>query len=176
MTIWGHELSELFWRGGFVMWPLLLCSILALAVSLERIVVLLYRSPRFDYFSQQLRRLVLNRELDQARELVANASSPIAQVAGRYLSRLDGSKESREETVSREASEQLAVLEKRMNILAVIGRLTPMLGLLGTVAGLIDCFHNIEVLQGQLQPSDLASGIWKALLTTVFGLTVALPT
>ena len=84
--------------------------------------------------------------------------------------------ETREEIVNREASEQIARLETRINWLSIIGTLAPMIGLLGTVIGLVEAFYQIEQQGGQVQPGDLASGIWTALLTTVFGLVVALPT
>jgi len=67
-------------------------------------------------------------------------------------------------------------MERRLNWLSIIGHLSPILGLLGPVAGLIEAFHQIEVVGGQVRPGDLAAGIWKALLTTVFGLVIALPT
>ena len=67
-------------------------------------------------------------------------------------------------------------MESRIHWLSVIGHLAPMVGLLGTVWGLVEAFHQIESQGGNVQPGHLASGIWKALLTTVFGLVVALPT
>jgi biopolymer transport protein ExbB len=78
--------------------------------------------------------------------------------------------------VGQRASQQVTLLERRLSWLSVIGHLAPMIGLLGTVWGLVDAFHQIESQGGNVQPSDLASGIWQALLTTVFGLIVALPT
>ena len=78
--------------------------------------------------------------------------------------------------MAREASIQLSMMERRVHWLSVIGSLTPMIGLLGTVLGLVQAFKQIESLGGQVQPGDLAAGIWTALLTTVFGLSVALPT
>ena len=62
-----------------------------------------------------------------------------------------------------------------MRLLATITHLAPFLGLLGTVTGLVSAFHQIELLGGQVQPSDLAGGIWQALITTVFGLVIAIP-
>ncbi|MGC3968005.1 MAG: MotA/TolQ/ExbB proton channel family protein [Pirellulales bacterium] len=99
----------------------------------------------------------------------------MARSAQSYLEHLDLSAEAREDIVGRTVSESVAVLENRLHWLSIIGVLAPMLGLLGTVAGLVEAFNDIERAGGQVQPKDLAAGIWAALLTTVFGLVVALP-
>jgi len=99
----------------------------------------------------------------------------LARVAEVYLEHERTSDALREEIVAREASIQLSTMERRVHWLSVIGSLAPMIGLLGTVLGLVQAFKQIESLGGQVQPGDLSAGIWTALLTTVFGLTVALP-
>ena len=79
------------------------------------------------------------------------------------------------EILGREASRQVTRLERDMNWLATIASIATLLGLLGTVTGLVTAFHQIEVHGGQAQPGDLAAGIWEALITTVFGLVIAIP-
>src|SRR3989338_4894271 len=66
-------------------------------------------------------------------------------------------------------------MKPRLQALAAITHLAPLLGLLGTVTGLVTAFHQIEILGGTVQPNDLAAGIWEALITTVFGLVIAIP-
>jgi biopolymer transport protein ExbB len=66
-------------------------------------------------------------------------------------------------------------VEKNLRILAALAHLAPLVGLLGTVQGMVVAFSKIESIQGTVKPSDLAGGIWEALLTTVFGLVVAIP-
>jgi biopolymer transport protein ExbB len=130
----------------------------------------------FPRFVGDLRPLVMSGRLSEALRLAESSPSPLARVAAAHLRHLDAPPSVRDEIVGREASQQLARLEKRLNWLAVIGQLAPMLGLLGTVTGLVTAFWQIEAKAGQVQPADLASGIWEALLTTVFGLVIALPT
>ena len=173
---WGKTLSELFDQGGFVMYPLLVCSIVAVSVAIERILVLILHRDRYDRFVLELETRLTDSGVEGAKALLANLNSPLAHVAGSILNHVHVKPDTREEIVNREASEQIAHLEKRINWLSIIGTLAPMIGLLGTVIGLVEAFYQIEQQGGQVQPGDLASGIWTALLTTVFGLIVALPT
>ncbi|QGJ68837.1 Outer membrane transport energization protein ExbB [Planctomycetales bacterium 10988] len=174
---WGQNLYQLLLRGGPFMWPLVICSVFAVAIALERLVVFMFRSPPMQTRSllQKLNQLLEKGEEDKAVKAVQTARGPVARVVECLFFYRNKPPKLRDEIVNREASQQLAILETRLNWLATIGHLSPMLGLLGTVAGLISCFHSIELQGGQVQPGDLASGIWQALLTTVFGLCVALP-
>lgn len=174
--MWGHDPVELFERGGPVMWPLLAASVLAVAVIIERVIVFLYTSGSYRALVRQLEKPVRAKNYDEARSILAKSRSPVARVAETYLEHLDEPAAAREEFVSADASQRLTRLETRLNWLSIIGHLAPMIGLLGTVTGLIDAFHAIELNAGQVQPTDLAQGIWSALLTTVAGLVVALPT
>ena len=173
---WGKTLGELFEQGGFVMYPLLVCSIVAVSVVIERIIVLLLNRSNYDQFSSELESKLTRTDLSSAREWLQTLSNPLGHVADCHLQHAELTPETREEIVNREASEQIARLETRINWLSIIGTLAPMIGLLGTVIGLVEAFYQIEQQGGQVQPGDLASGIWTALLTTVFGLVVALPT
>ena len=173
---WGKTLSELFDQGGFVMYPLLVCSIIAVSVAIERILVLLLHRESYDRFVLELEKRLTNSGAEGVSTWLADINSPLAHVAGSIFNHIHVKRDTREEIVNREASEQIAHLEKRINWLSIIGTLAPMIGLLGTVIGLVEAFYQIEQQGGQVQPGDLASGIWTALLTTVFGLIVALPT
>lgn len=175
--MWGSSPVELFHRGGGVMWPLLLMSVVALAVAVERgVVFLVYARLRFAAFVARLEPLVRAGRIGEARQLAARETHPTAAVAATYLAQVSTSSELRGEIVGREASLRIAALARRLHLLSAIGHLAPMLGLLGTVTGLVTAFWQIELKAGQVQASDLASGIWEALLTTVFGLCVAIPT
>jgi len=146
------------------------------AVTLERAVVFWALRCNFRKWIEELGSLVRSGRIADARRRLQTQRHPTARVAAAYLDRLDVSSDLRHEIVGREASQGIAAVETRLNWLATIGHLAPMLGLLGTVTGLISAFHQIQQRAGQVQPSDLAGGIWEALLTTVFGLVVALPT
>lgn len=173
--MWGYDFKELFVRGGEVMWPILACSIIGLAVAVERMLVFLWYSTSYRGLVRALSTAIDRGDLDAARRIARQRRGPLARAAESYLSHLSLSSEAREDIVGRIVSENVARLENRLHWLSIIGVLSPMLGLLGTVAGLVEAFNQIELMGGQVQPQHLASGIWAALLTTVFGLVVALP-
>ena len=173
---WGKTLFELFEQGGFVMYPLLLCSVVAVCVTLERIIVLIHRRGHYESFMDNLEQRLATQSIADVIGWLRNINFPLAIVASCSLQQDDVNQELREEIVNREASQQITLLERRINWLSVIGTLAPMIGLLGTVCGLVEAFYAIEQAGGQVHPGDLAAGIWTALLTTVFGLIVALPT
>jgi biopolymer transport protein ExbB len=81
----------------------------------------------------------------------------------------------RRDNVGRRGTLVLEDVERRLRVLAAIAHLAPLVGLLGTVVGMVVAFAQIQELQGAAKPADLAGGIWEALLTTVFGLVVAIP-
>jgi biopolymer transport protein ExbB len=173
--MWGYSWHDLFLRGGAVMWPILVCSVLALAITVERCIVFLWHFTPFNGLIRSLEQYVRNGNLEQAEHIAEVRHGPTARAAESYLTHLNLTPEARDDIVGRVVSQSVSVLETRLHWLSIIGVLAPMLGLLGTVAGLVEAFNNIERAGGQVQPKDLASGIWAALLTTVFGLVVALP-
>ncbi len=175
MQLWDHSLADLVLKGGPIMWPLLLCSIVALALILDRAIAHLRMRVDYPKFVRELAARVTGGELDDARELCNSQRGPIAATAGAYLDTVDLDDDARGSVVAREGALALEGAERRLRGLSTIAHLATLLGLLGTVAGLVGAFHQIELAGGQVQPSDLASGIWEALLTTVFGLTIAIP-
>jgi len=175
IKMWDYTLHELFERGGGVMWPILFCSILGLAIAIERIIVFLWHFTPYHGLVRSLEQHVRSGDLAQAQRVAANRHGPVARAAESYLEHVRLTSEAREDIVGRTVSESVSKLETRLHWLSIIGILAPMLGLLGTVAGLVEAFNMIEKAGGQVQPKDLASGIWAAMLTTVFGLVVALP-
>jgi len=173
--MWDHNLRELFDKGGVVMWPLLFCSVLGLALILDRTFTLCWRSVAFRPLAERLRGLIQQGKRSEAVRWLEKSRSPVAQVAAAYLRQAGSPAALRADVTAREASVHLAALERRMSLLAMVTQVAPLLGLLGTVTGLVDAFHQIELKAGHVQPADLAAGIWEALLTTVFGLVIAVP-
>lgn len=168
-------LKELFVRGGVVMWPLLLCSVLGVGLIVERTLILLWITARFGRLRDQLREIILRGDLAEAIELLTRSRAPIARVAEAYLQHVNSPAELREDVVRRVASQQIAFLERRLNWIGMLGHVTPLLGLLGTVLGLIAVFHQMDLKGAQVQTSDLAVGIWQKLLNTAFGMVIAIP-
>ena len=103
-----QSLVDLFLKGGIVMWPLLVCSIFAMALILERSVVFLLGATRFPELVQRLEKQVRSGQIAQAREELDRSRSPVARVAAVYLKQLQNSKVVREEIVTREAAQELA--------------------------------------------------------------------
>ena len=173
--MWGQNVTELFERGGPVMWPLLACSVLAVALICERLLV--YWSLRVAYgpLLAELEAGVGDQSLAGLVDRLEKSPRPLHRVVVAYLRQRTAEKRFRDQVVVRVASQQVARYDQRLNWLGILTHATPLLGLLGTVAGLVDAFHQIEIRGGQVQPGDLAGGIWSALLTTVCGLTIALP-
>lgn len=166
---------DLIVRGGIFMYPIIFCSIVALAVFLERLWVLRRRHILPQGFIGRVQELVNNAQIPEAISLCQNNMSSIAKV---FLAGLKNTpkgmwlvKEAIEERGSREAT----ILGKNVEILSTIASLTPLLGLLGTVSGMIKTFNAIST-QGIGHPAPLAGGIAEALITTATGLCVAIPT
>ncbi len=174
--MWELHPTELFSKGGPLMWPLLAASVLALAVVLDRLLVIALTSGSFRRLNRELEGPVRRGDWSAALAVARRSRLPAARLAESYMRHRATSPGAREELLACEASQRLSRLEGRLIWLSIIGHLAPMIGLLGTVTGLIGAFHAIELNGGQVQPTDLAEGIWSALLTTVAGLIVALPT
>ncbi len=173
--LWDNTLTELFTKGGPVMWPLLACSVVGLAIIAER----LWQFGRLRFNGLRFREELLARlrrdDLAGATALCRRSHHPVPRVAGVYLENLNQPDALRQDILRREGSIQLERVEKRLRGLSAVAHIAPLLGLLGTVTGMVTAFHRIQKMAGVVQPADLAGGIWEALLTTVFGLVIAIP-
>jgi len=166
---------EFLLRAGPLLWPIVLCSVAGFAIFLERTFVLFrYGRSRRD-LRPRLAALVGSGKYDEAASLCRENHGPVTNVVGTYLRSRHLPLEEREQIVSVSGNRELHRLERGMRGLAVIARIAPLLGLLGTVMGLVQAFLAVSTMQGPPDPSVLASGIWQALLTTVAGLVVAIP-
>jgi len=166
---------ELIIKGGIFMYPIIFCSIVALGVFLERLWVLRRKKIIPEDFIRNVEDLLRKRKLSEAVFLCQSDMSSIAKI---FLAGLRNTgkgmwlvKQAIEERGTREAT----VLEKNVGILSTVANLSPLLGLLGTVSGMIKTFNAISV-QGIGNPAPLAGGIAEALITTAAGLCVAIPT
>lgn len=162
-------------KGGALMWVLLAFSVVGVAVILDRVAV--YASYGFNP-DRWLEKILADLESGRVESALASARAsrhPVARVVEVYLENLGRPARVRVDNVKREGALVLERVEKRLRILAAISHLAPLVGLLGTVTGMVLAFARIESLDGAPKPADLAGGIWEALLTTVFGLVVAIP-
>ena len=166
---------ELFLKGGILMYPIAFCSIIAVGIFLERMWVLRHRRVLPRDFLIEVEDLVMRQKRPEAISLCKRNNSSIAHVVRvgieNYGKKRDVIKEKIEEVGRREA----ASLERYINVIGTIAGVSPLLGLLGTVSGMIRSF-NIISMQGVADPASLAGGISEALITTAAGLVVAIPT
>ncbi len=165
-------------RGGPVMYVLLALSIAAVAIiALKLWQFTAARLGAVGFIEATMRHVMSGRPNDALQELAASRN-PIARVLEEAVTaamQADLSTEDRESRVARVGSAQIRRLEGGLRVLEIIGNLSPLLGLLGTVMGMIAAFAALEAAGAKIQPGLLAGGIWEALLTTAFGLTVAIP-
>lgn len=173
-----HEpqtLQEAFLAGGPVMWPLLGASVAALGVVIERSITYASQRLPFERLVDELGRDIRTGNLKAARERVADKRSPVARLAAVFLDEIHRPAKLREELLQREGGVLLEVVERRLPLLRFVVQIAPILGLLGTVHGLLFAFWRLQAIDGPIRPSDVAGGIGSALTTTVFGLAIAIP-
>jgi len=171
--LWGQAITSLFTKTGFTAWPLLICSIIGTAIIAERCYYFFRLKLNYEKFTAKLFELLRQRKIKEAFIFCRKHPNPVVRIAFLYLKNLDNPL--RNSILSREGSIAMEKVEGRLRGLASITHIAPLLGLLGTVTGLVTAFHKIEILGGQVQAEHLSGGIWEALLSTVFGLVVAIP-
>jgi len=163
-------------KGGVIMWPILICSILALAIAIERFYSLRRVSIDTREFMDVIRTALRQNRIQEAVGICDETNAPIARIVKAGILKFDRAKEDIREAIEDAGHLELPRLERYMSALGTCAHIAPLLGLLGTVQGMIRCFAAIENKQGQVNPSDLAQGIANALITTFAGLSVAIPT
>jgi biopolymer transport protein ExbB len=170
---------QLFLKGGPVMWPILLCSTFALAIILEKFWYLHKIKIDSRQFLSKIFDRMKRHQVKEALGVCDQAKSPISGILKAGILKYDRSREQIKESIEDASLYEVPHLERNLTTLATIAHISPLLGLLGTVTGMVRCFYTIQIKASSLNPvspGDLAGGIWEALLTTVFGLVVAIPT
>jgi biopolymer transport protein ExbB len=167
-------LLKLLQAGGWLMVPILLCSVAVLAISIERALVLRASKIAPPHLLAQVWNWIKNDQLDAARLRQLRASSPLGRILASGLSNARHGRDVMRESIEETGSHVVHDLERYLDFLSTIGVVAPLLGLLGTVVGMIQVFSQI-MLQGTGNPEVLAGGISQALITTAGGLSVAIP-
>lgn len=168
------NLFSIFLKGGFLMWPILLCSIIGLGIIIDRYIVIRKARINVPAFMVRIRGYIKKRDISGAISYCMEEKSPVANVVRKGLKKYKLGHERVKESIENAGSQEISKLEKGLPVLASIAGIAPLLGFLGTVTGMISAFMRIEDLQGSANPSDLAGGIWEALITTAFGLIVGI--
>ena len=165
---------ELLKAGGILMVPIVACSILALAIILERIWTLRASRVAPPQTINELWRWIKKKELNGRKLKALQGSSPLGRILAGGLLNAKHGREIMKESIEHEASQVIHDLERFLNPLGTVATITPLLGLLGTVIGMIKVFAEIQ-LAGVGNAGNLAGGISEALITTASGLSVAIP-
>ena len=169
-----QEAKKRFIEGGpGFMGIVLICLILGLAISIERIIFLNLSTTNTKKLTDGVQEALSSGGVDAAKELCRNTKGPVASIFYQGLDRANEGVESAEKAVIAYGGVQMGQLEKNVSWISLFIALAPMLGFMGTVIGMINAFDKIEAA-GDMQPSLVAGGIKVALLTTVFGLIVAI--
>lgn len=188
-----HDIMQ---KGGPLMWPILFCTLAAVSLVVERILYFYFTGVKYAEFREFLVQAIKRGNFDMDVDNMPGSGTPNAvtnhkiykwitrqqwsrspyvrlfNVYGEYLNR---GERAREEALKRAGSEAIEHMERYLRGLSAIAHISPLLGLLGTVTGIISAFAVIAGMGGQVDVSSLAGGIWEALITTVAGLSVAIP-
>jgi len=170
---------DLFVKGGPLMYPLLLCSVVSLAVIIEKGVLYLGAKTKRG-MPGEVMGLVRRGEIQQTLEKVSQMGGPVCAIiaeALKYHEPAGGvlTREALESRISQAGSVELKRLTRHLHYLELIGKIAPMIGLSGTVLGLAKTFQSVASTRGFADANILAGGIWEALITTVAGLFIAIP-
>lgn len=177
--IWEMNAWKLIKAGGPIMAPILLCSLFALGIVIEKLIYFSLIKTNVPQLKAKVFGLVKNNKIKEAVQICDASRSPVAKVFKAGLIRFGASRETIKESMEDASLFEIPKLESRLSALATIAHICPLLGLLGTVTGMTASFYTIQVRAASLNPvtpGDLAGGIGEALLTTVGGLMVAIPT
>jgi len=162
-----------FNAGGAFMWPILIALIIGLMISLERFITLTRAGVNTRKFLAKIKEALKSEGVDEALDVCANTRGPVASIFHAGLMRTDRGVEHVEKAITNAGSIEMAFLERGMIWLATVISVAPMLGFTGTVVGMIAAFDAIKAAN-DISPSIVAGGISQALLTTAFGLIVAM--
>jgi biopolymer transport protein ExbB len=170
------NLLSILAKGGWLMIPIGIFSLVALGIFIERLLVLRRSQINFNAFLIKLRQHIINKDMQSALKLCADTQSPIARIMGTGIKRYDQSREEIKDTIESAGRAEIYQLEKGYGTLATIAGVAPLTGFLGTVTGMIRAFMRIQELGGNVNATVLAGGIWEALITTAAGLFVGILT
>ncbi len=160
--------------GGWLMLPILLCSVVALGICIERLITLNAEKISPPHLPARVWTQLKNNELDAPKLRTLRASSPLGEILAAGLGNAHHGRDVMKESIEEAAGHVVHDLERYLNPLGTIAAVTPLLGLLGTVVGMIKVFTEI-MAQGTGNASVLAGGISEALITTAAGLSIAIP-
>ena len=166
-------LMQKFLEGGWAwMMPVLVCLVIGLAVAIERMLYLSFSNINTKKFITKFEETLNNEGVEAAKDLCRNTKGPVASIYYQGLDRLDQGMDAVEKAVVSYGSVQTGQMESGLSWIGLFIALSPMLGFMGTVVGMIQAFDQIQAM-GDISPTAVAGGIKVALLTTLMGLIAA---
>ena len=172
---------EIINKGGPVMIPIVMCSVFSLALILERFYyfISLHLGTDIERFFEDLRGAIAAHKWHEAQGFCETWKGPVARVTLAGLAVREAAPQEIDEAMEEAAHEEMPKVERHLRWLSTLAQVSTLLGLLGTVTGLVRAFQVIQSKSSggnPVSPGDLAGGVWEALITTVAGLIVAIPT
>lgn len=167
-------MNSILIAGGWFIWPLLVCSILLISIVLERLWFLQRRLIAPKGLLRQVQNLIEKESFHSQNQEEISSTSQLGDLLKYCYQYRSNSREFVEIKAEEKASEIKLILERNLSMLSTIASISPLLGLLGTVVGMITVFSNIDI-NGSSNTDLLAAGISEALITTAFGLIIAVP-
>lgn len=165
---------DLTLAGGPLMIPLLICSIIAIYIFVERLLTINRANVSSDSFMGKIKELVLKGDINGAKILCAQQDTPVARMIEKGVVRIGSPLKNIEASIENVGKIEVFRLEKNLSVLATIAGAGPMIGFLGTVIGMVQAFIAIAQEEGSVSPKLLADGIYTAMITTVAGLIVGI--
>lgn len=164
---------EFIFRGGLMMYPMLLSALVALTVIIERIYTFkkVYRTPA--HFTDQVFQLIRAQKLKEAAQLCESSQTPVASVFSAGIEHFENPTEEMELSMKNQAEAWMPLLEKRIEIIDTVITAAPLLGLLGTITGMMASFQVLSE-KGVNEPNAITGGVAEALIATATGLVIAL--
>ncbi|MEN8148357.1 MAG: MotA/TolQ/ExbB proton channel family protein [Planctomycetota bacterium] len=171
----GGSLGDIIMGGGVIGWVIILLSIVSLALAIEHFVTIRRDKLVPPELIDEIEALFEEEEYQEALELCESEPNYLTNILSAGLPKINAGFEAMEKAMDEVSEEEAIKLHQKVGWLSLIGNIAPMMGLFGTVYGMIQAFNKITELGAAVQPKDLSSGISTALITTLFGLFVAMP-
>ncbi|HFE52405.1 MAG TPA: MotA/TolQ/ExbB proton channel family protein [Bacteroidetes bacterium] len=169
------SLIDILVKGGVLMIFIGLCSIIAVAVVIERWWTLRKVQINTAAFILQVKNLLLKDRIEEAIALAKRTPGPVAKITKAAIEKHDRPREEIKEAIEAAGKAEVFQLERNLGALGTVAAISPLIGFLGTVTGMIRAFMQVQAQAGNVDASVLAGGIWEALITTAAGLTVGIP-
>lgn len=167
-------LLDLLIKGGYMMIPLYILFVVAIFIIVERMITLRKAAKSPKHLMDQIKILVQGGKIDQAKALCMGENTPVANMISKGLERIGSPLKNIEVAIENVGKIEIYKLEKNLGTLATVAGAAPMIGFLGTVAGMIQAFIAVAQEEGMVSPKLLSTGIYEAMITTASGLVVGI--